>query len=164
MHVHRGNRAGLAGLVLDVLRMLRQGEETIRLLVEPGRPWTEELTAAITQREELLSFADGDDALFNADVAITGVEAAIAETCSLICASSPDRWRSTSLLPPAHIAIIEPHQIVPDLVDFITADRLSAGGAAITLITGPSKTADVEGILITGVHGPGAVHVIVLDG
>ena len=71
--------------------------------------------------------------------------------------------RGASLIPPVHIALLDRTQIVGDLFDYF--DRLASTGlpANINLITGPSKTADIEGILITGVHGPGVVHVLLLE-
>jgi L-lactate dehydrogenase complex protein LldG len=51
---------------------------------------------------------------------------------------------------------------VPDLLDLFAASTPGGLPANLTLISGPSKTADIEGILITGVHGPGAVHVILV--
>ena len=66
--------------------------------------------------------------------------------------------RGASLIPPVHIAVVAQAQIVPDLCDYFGGLGLSLP-ANINVITGPSKTADIEGILITGVHGPGDVHV-----
>ena len=66
------------------------------------------------------------------------------------------------MIPPVHIAVVAQAQIVPDLCDFF--DGLGGSlPANINVITGPSKTADIEGILITGVHGPGDVHVVVVS-
>jgi L-lactate utilization protein LutC len=163
MIVHRAGRHALAEAVGEVLQTVQRGADPARLLIEAGQTWTDTLRSAFETRAELLSFHDGDPALFGADVAITGVEAAVAETGSIVCASGLDRWRSASLVPPAQIAIVFRDQIIPDLVDLLTAERISSGGSALALITGPSKTADIEGILITGVHGPGVVHILVLE-
>ena len=71
-----------------------------------------------------------------------------------------------SLTPPVHIAIVERVQIVPDLIDAF--ERLAGRGldalpSNVTLITGPSKTGDIELQLTTGVHGPGKWRVIVIE-
>ena len=101
--------------------------------------------------------------IFAADAGITNVAALLAETGSLVMSSSPEQPRSPSLLPPLHIAIAKEGQIVADLFDLFeaySAEKLPASN--VVLITGPSKTGDIELKLVTGVHGPGEVHVIVL--
>lgn len=99
------------------------------------------------------------------DIGITSVDLAIAETGTLLVCSRPGQERVASLLPPLHVAIVERSQIVPDLLDAIRI--LHERGLAnlpsnITLITGPSKTGDIELQLTTGVHGPGKWRVIIL--
>ena len=104
-----------------------------------------------------------DEILFDVDASITGVTTAIAETGSIVCHSSRTSSRGASLIPPIHIAVLAEKQIVPDLCDFFNGhgrdERLPSN---INIITGPSKTADIEGTLVTGVHGPGAVHIIIV--
>jgi L-lactate dehydrogenase complex protein LldG len=99
------------------------------------------------------------------DIGITSVDLAIAETGTLLVCSRPGQERLASLLPPVHVAIVERSQIVPDLLD--TFQILHEHGLAnlpsnIALITGPSKTGDIELQLTTGVHGPGKWRVIVV--
>jgi L-lactate dehydrogenase complex protein LldG len=108
------------------------------------------------------------DAFFAADVGISNVEYLVAETGSVVVATGPDEPRSLSLLPPVHIAIADRKQLVADLFDlFDLFSPVDCPGkhppACITLITGPSKTGDIELRLVTGVHGPGEVHVIICD-
>jgi len=133
-----------------------------KVIIEPGVPFRAELERALAGVAELPAPEAGDDALFGADVGITGVWAAVAETGSLVCCSGDRLWRSLSLVPPLHIAIVRAGQIVPDLLDLFTDRRPPDLPAAVTLISGPSKTADIEGVLVTGVHGPGEVHVFAL--
>ncbi len=108
----------------------------------------------------------GLDAQFDLDAGITDVHNAIAETGSLICQSGANHTRGMSLIVPWHLAIVKKSQIMADLIDFWN-DRsgLSAAQmpASIAIITGPSKTADIEGVLITGVHGPAMVDVFVVE-
>ena len=90
----------------------------------------------------------------------------MAETGTLALSSSKERERVASLLPPVHVAIVDRSQILPDLFDLFEAiEREYAGDlpSNLVLITGPSKTGDLELKLTTGVHGPGHWHVIVLD-
>ena len=102
---------------------------------------------------------------FAADVGVTGVDYLIAETGSIALFARPDQPRSVSLLPPIYIAVAERQQLLPDLFDLFTLHQAAGTGspACVSLITGPSKTGDIELKLVTGVHGPGQVHVVVID-
>jgi L-lactate dehydrogenase complex protein LldG len=108
--------------------------------------------------------ANRRDTFFEADVGISGVAHAIAETGTLVMASQPENPRSLSLLPPVHVAVVRVNQLLADLFDLfadleVDKTRLPS---CLTLITGPSKTGDIELKLVTGVHGPGEVHVVLL--
>lgn len=103
---------------------------------------------------------------FRADLGITSVDWGIAETGSLVvCSRAGGRGRAVSLLPPVHVTLLEPSQILPDLFDLY--DRLGENPAElpsnVALITGPSKTGDIQLQLTTGVHGPGEVHALVCE-
>jgi L-lactate dehydrogenase complex protein LldG len=121
--------------------------------------------------------------LLHCDIGITSCDAAIAETGTLMVCSRPGQERVASLLPPYHVAIVERRQIVPDLIDAFAmlqqeqmtdvqvpmTNEIRNPQSAIrnlpsnvTLITGPSKTGDIELQLTTGVHGPGKWRVIVI--
>jgi L-lactate utilization protein LutC len=102
------------------------------------------------------------EAVFGADVGITGADALIAETGTVVQESRPCQPRSLSLLPPVHIVVADRTALVPDLFDLF-ADKTDLP-SCLSLITGPSKTGDIEMRLVTGVHGPGEVHVVVIDG
>lgn len=105
---------------------------------------------------------DGD-----ARVGITGVSAALAATGSLVLESGAGRYRSASLLPEVHIALMRAEQILPDLETWQGAQK-QAGYPAFTessnttVVTGPSKTADIAHQLVKGAHGPREAHVIIL--
>ncbi|MGC3969815.1 MAG: lactate utilization protein [Pirellulales bacterium] len=101
-----------------------------------------------------------------ADIGITSADCAVAETGSLLMAHAASNERVASLLPPVYVAVVERAQIVPDLFDVVErfATKLPANlPSNLTFITGPSKTGDIESKLVTGVHGPGKWHVIVID-
>lgn len=102
------------------------------------------------------------DSIYEFDCGLTDCYAAIAETGSLVVRASPEHGRCLSLVPPIHIAIIEPRLIVPDLLDLMEKLSREKDRPGTAIITGPSKTSDIEGNLVTGVHGPGAVHLFVL--
>ena len=109
--------------------------------------------------------AESRDDFFAADAGISGVDYLIAETGSLVVLSRPEQPRSLSLLPPLHIAVAHRDQILPDLFDLFEPGLWEIRGglpSCLSLITGPSKTGDIELRLVTGVHGPGEVHVVLI--
>ncbi len=101
-----------------------------------------------------------------ADIGITGVDYAIAETGSCVLLPRKGLSRVISLLPPVHIAVVESGQVLPSLDELFTLRRqdfLSGDiGSYLNLISGPSRSADIEYQLVTGVHGPGEVHMVML--
>ena len=102
--------------------------------------------------------------LFTFDVGITTAQAAIAETGTLVLDSSAEQNRLVSLVPPVHIAILNASRIYATLGETLAA--LQANGEvspAITFITGPSRTADIELTLAIGVHGPQELYVIIVQ-
>jgi L-lactate dehydrogenase complex protein LldG len=103
---------------------------------------------------------------FAADMGISTVDYLVAETGSVVLHSGITQPRSLSLLPPIHVAIAERDQIVADLFDLFpsSSNRLEqALPSCVTFITGPSKTGDIELKLVTGVHGPREIHVILME-
>ena len=99
--------------------------------------------------------------IFGVDVGISTAQAGIAETGTLILESACERHRLVSLVPPVHIAIINASAIVATLADALTLLQQKEISPAITFITGPSRTADIELTLTIGVHGPQELYVIV---
>ncbi len=95
-----------------------------------------------------------------ADAGLSGVVAALAETGSVILASGPGLSRMATLLPPVHIAVVPRAAITTDLFTW-TAERKGEMPAAMTIVTGPSKTADIEQTLAVGVHGPKRYVVVI---
>ena len=86
------------------------------------------------------------------------------ESGTLAVVSGPGRPRLASLLPPVHVAVLRAGLIHPSLPDFLAAHpRIADEGSNLVLITGPSRTADIEMTLTRGVHGPAEVHVILLQ-
>ncbi len=102
-----------------------------------------------------------DDLLFGCAVGITDVDAAIAESGSLVV-STNYRIRNAWITPPIHIALVRESQVLADLVDLFESRQDALDAASTTIITGPSKTADIEGVLVTGVHGPAAVEIVLV--
>ncbi len=102
--------------------------------------------------------ADPDDA-----VGITGAVAGIAETGTLVLASGRATPATVSLLPETHIAVLPAARIVATLEDALS--RLRAMGPlprAVNLVSGPSRTADIEQTVTLGAHGPARVHIVLV--
>jgi L-lactate dehydrogenase complex protein LldG len=98
-----------------------------------------------------------------ADFGITGADYAIADTGSLVMLSSANEARMISLLPPVHIAVLARDRILANLDElFLKLPDPGRLTSSMVLITGPSRTADIEQILIRRVHGPGDLHVIIV--
>ena len=98
-----------------------------------------------------------------AGVGITGADYALADTGSLVLMSSADEARMISLLPPAHIALVPLERMLTGLDELLSVVPDPAEvTSSMLLITGPSRTADIEQILVRGVHGPGEIHVVLL--
>jgi L-lactate dehydrogenase complex protein LldG len=96
-------------------------------------------------------------------VGLTGASGAIAESGTVVLVSGPGRPRLASLLPPIHVTLLQVSRIHPSLPDFFTAEpTIAEGGSNLVLITGPSRTADIEMTLTRGVHGPGHVHAVLV--
>ena len=104
--------------------------------------------------------ANGDDA-----VGITACFCAIAETGTLVFASAVDAPPATFLLPETHVAVVRGDQIVAGMEDAFARLRAERGvlPRAINLVSGPSRTGDIEQTIVLGAHGPRRVHIVVID-
>lgn len=128
---------------------------------------TEQLQAAgfaVEQIESDAVAADRRETLAQIPVGITGAVAGLADTGSVIVDSGAGRARGASLLPPVHVALLPVASLFPDLPTWMARQggAMLTDIANLTIISGPSKTADIELNLVLGVHGPGEVHVILL--
>lgn len=90
---------------------------------------------------------------WEADLGVTACSAAIAETGTFVLSGGPGSLRLASLCPPAHLVVVRRAQVVATLAEGLR--HLGARNAV--LVTGPSRSADIEGVLVRGVHGPGRV-------
>jgi L-lactate dehydrogenase complex protein LldG len=94
--------------------------------------------------------------LFEADVGITSASYGLADTGTLVLLSRSEQLRLISLLPPIHVCILEPSQILWSLSELLAREEPQT----MTCITGPSRTADIEQTITMGVHGPHSLHVL----
>lgn len=111
-------------------------------------------------RPEMLALAE------QAQVGLTGVDAAAAATGTLIVTTAPGKGRIPTVLPPVHIAVVSADQILPRIESWVAQERSRGLGSIrstgnVCFITGPSRTGDIEMELILGVHGPGRVQVVI---
>ena len=96
-------------------------------------------------------------------VGITGTSGGLAESGSIVLDCGPGRSRMASLIPLVHIALLRSSDIVPSLSHWVADHpRAALDTANLVVITGPSRTADIEQILNLGVHGPKDVHVVIV--
>jgi L-lactate dehydrogenase complex protein LldG len=106
------------------------------------------------------------DQLFATDAGVTAAQWGIAETGTLVLESASERSRLLSLVPPLHVAVLSARRICASLGDalgHVQGAHATLASHAITLITGPSRTSDIELTLVVGVHGPQAVHVLLME-
>ena len=95
-----------------------------------------------------------------AAVGVSVARAAAAQSGSLVLSSRDGR--RTQLLPPVHVVLVEAGTVAATLGEALAACR-NDGGAALALHSGPSKSADIGQVMVTGVHGPGRVIALLLD-
>ena len=103
----------------------------------------------------------------HAGIGVTGVDYAVAETGSVVLLARSEMSRLPALLPPTYVAVVERGKVLPSLDELFTLRRdefyLDNLGSYLNIITGPSRTADIAQTLVTGVHGPGDVHMVLLE-
>jgi L-lactate dehydrogenase complex protein LldG len=99
------------------------------------------------------------------DAGITSARWALAATGTLVMVFDKDAPRLASLLPPLHVAIVPVSRMLFDTQEWMTRDVPDLEShSSVVLITGPSRTADIEQILVRGVHGPKELVVVLVEG
>jgi hypothetical protein len=107
----------------------------------------------------ILSISAVEDDIWDVAVGISLADLAIAETGTLVCSAGEGKRRMSSPAPPVNVIVISQKAIVATMVEAIPL----ISTATSILVTGPSRTADIEGILVKGVHGPGELLVYVYE-
>ncbi len=166
--VHITNKQDWLGLLEDILRQRNIKD----LLYGPRTP----IGAALEQRwqnsagglPELVPYdvevEEIKERIFNVAAGITSTMGGIADTGALILWSSEEEPRLMSLVPPIHFAILRADRIYNSLLEVMQKENWSANMPTNAfLISGPSKTADIELVLAFGVHGPKELIVLVVD-
>lgn len=139
---------------LRVFRIVANHEPPLDALDLPSRFPAYSWYFAGKDRDSLRDFCS------EADAGISSAQAALAETGTVIVDSADGRSRLVTLLPPVHIVLLPASRLTSDVFTW-TAARSDSLPANVTLISGPSKTADIEQTLAVGVHGPRRLMVIV---
>jgi L-lactate utilization protein LutC len=126
-------------------------------LIECGISSLPDVTTGITELAALRQSAA------TVDIGITSADYALGDTGTLVMISSPAEARLISLLPFHHLAIVPRERILTGLDELFTVVPNPAElTSSMVLITGPSRTADIELVLVRGVHGPGQITVVVV--
>lgn len=101
----------------------------------------------------------------NDRLGITGCFCAIAETGTLAFVSGPDTPTATALLPDTHIAVVRAERIVSGMEEAFALVRAERGTMprAVNMISGPSRTGDIEQTIVLGAHGPYRVHILLVE-
>ncbi|MCC6680397.1 MAG: LUD domain-containing protein [Phycisphaeraceae bacterium] len=152
MTVHRCQQQQVTQIVLEIL----QSRQSRRIANASAHLDSAALTAA---GHECLDWRTCDP--FTLDAGISDADG-LAESGSLICRAGPDQSRAISLVPPLHIALLRQQDIAPDLLDCWPSPLPGELPSSLSIISGPSKTADIEGQLVKGVHGPAAVEIVLI--
>ena len=159
-----GKLGGLFMYCTNEAEMLQQ----LSILIQQ-RQWKEVFCKETLLREKLASLRfDGfsQKPLLRADVAITGCEALIARTGSIVMSTAQQSGRTTSVYAPVHICIAYVTQLVYDIKEGLQLIKEKYTGklpSLITVATGASRTADIEKTLVVGVHGPKEVFVFLVE-
>ena len=126
-------------------------------------------TKIYSREKELVSFFDHSldtEDLHNCDAAITSCHYLVARTGALLLSSAQDNGRTASVYAPVHICIAYTDQLVFDTRDALNLMKENFGNklpSSITFAAGPSRTADIEKTLVTGVHGPKEVYLFLVE-
>jgi L-lactate dehydrogenase complex protein LldG len=154
------NRKQAAGLIREVI-----GNSNAKKIAVSDSVLAHDITSGL-KSIEIVENA-GKEELFSCDVGITGAQWGIAETGTLVLESGKERNRLASLVPPIHIALLEAKNIRQRMSEILTlvsdGERSGDQSRAVTFITGPSRTSDIELTLAIGVHGPAELHVFIIN-
>lgn len=155
MHVARITREALSDRISSLLQSAGAGPILLEPALAKERPELGQLAGCVMSPTE--------EELFSAAAGIVSAEAGIAETGTIVRSGGPDRPRGFALAPMVVIVILPESRIVADLYDRLTEQDPLRMPSELVLITGPSKTADIGMKLVTGIHGPGVVHVVMIE-
>lgn len=152
--------AGAGRRLTEIIEDLKPGK-----IVAAGSEMVRECLKAADPGEAGVYTSDLRQHAEDADIGLSEMNLAIAETGTLAQDSTALGQRLVSTLPPVHVALVRTERLVEhfaDAIDIFNKHRDCLPGY-ISFISGPSRTADIERVLTIGVHGPGQLHVIFVD-
>jgi L-lactate dehydrogenase complex protein LldG len=155
------HRAKSRGDALDYVRGVVGDRPAVAsnapFLIECGVTGLPTVRSGLTDREELRALCS------TAAAGITSADYCLADTGTLVLLASHEEARLISLLPPVHIAVVSRDGMLSGLDElFATVPLPAERSSSMVLITGPSRTGDIEQTLVRGVHGPGEIHVVIV--
>jgi L-lactate dehydrogenase complex protein LldG len=104
------------------------------------------------------------EACARADLGVTGALVGVASSGSILTAAGTESSRLASLLPPGHLVVLPVERLIAGFEElFASLPGHLEGASSAVLLTGPSRTADIEMVLVRGVHGPRDVHVLLVE-
>ncbi|MBV8378271.1 MAG: lactate utilization protein [Verrucomicrobia bacterium] len=128
-------------------------------------PLLEQILPSIALEIRYVEEQPGLPSLERCSVGITACDALVAQTGSILLTSHSGGGRALSVLPPHHVVVAQINQLVPDLpaaFELLQARYRDDYPSFVTFITGPSRTGDIERILVLGAHGPKNLTVILI--
>jgi L-lactate dehydrogenase complex protein LldG len=160
-------RCASTSAAAEALQQLAR-EGAWRTVFTHAHPLTNTVMAALPKDVAVRSTEGGYDKqeMQKADAGISGCESLIAQTASILVSPQSSGGRVLSVLVPHHVVVATTRQIVRDLREALEGLRQRSGGALpryFSFITGPSRTGDIERILVLGAHGPKELTVLLLD-
>jgi L-lactate dehydrogenase complex protein LldG len=176
----RPHRCASDAEALDAFRAILRAHQATTVIAwdfdQIGLPGLDALLAdaGVTALDSRIAYTGEERAerlqtLEPAPICISGADVGIAESGTLVVLSGPGRGRLASLLAPVYIGVLRTARIVRGLGEALAAVQSQHGPdvfrdrSNFTLISGPSRTADIELTLTLGVHGPREVHVVLID-
>ena len=154
---------GMDALAAELKRL--QGAEGWQRVASHGGDLTEAACRALGLPVLLTDQAYDKRELAACDVGITGCDALVAQTGSVLITNHSSGGRALSVLPPHHVVLARREQLVPDLPAAFALLKAKFGAgypSMISFVTGPSRTGDIERILVLGAHGPKKLTILCL--
>jgi L-lactate dehydrogenase complex protein LldG len=151
-----------AETVPEILASILKGEKSVS-----AWSWDQIPYAELEQNLKAMDVQIADPLDPSVNVGITGANAALAASGSLVLNRGKDRSNGPSLLPPVHIAFVREDRILPNFEAWVAQQRVDdlnnfQRSGNILIISGPSRTADIAMQLILGMHGPKELHILLL--
>ncbi len=148
----------------DVLQSILDphGQPRVLLTREPDIPAS--VARAVSEVGRLEWWPDARDVAADADVGVTGALWAVAETGTVLVSSASPGGRAPSLLPPVHVSFVARSRLLDTVAElFARIAEMRNRPSNLVLVTGPSKSGDIENVLVRRVHGPGETHVVMVE-